>query len=421
LSRRPSVSSISELYAAEELSELKSLREMQNQLRQRREQTYKGALNQGLLPRGRDPTRFDERKAAARRINAKIDNLDQEFERLVVRVQALTSGVDGRFCEWRNEFRDWRFYSSSRVAFRAAAMSYLGFVATLLLLRPDWLQAFSAIVVNHMWLNLLPLVPAYGATVVGFCGAAAVGFLVGIINYKTIEESLADSREFQRIWTPDTEKELEEFRACCWIMDMEADDEDIEVVDGETKWDTDSNERPSIEDQNRPWFEVLEVTPKASLEEIKSAKRKLTWAYHSDRLKSVEGLHADISKFADGKMAEVNLAYEDALETCKSRSRDRVSPKSGKSDASPQRPANFGWDHERRDKASKLARRSKCFKFAHPAPRREMAPFLSVEARKNLGPNAVGFGGKFESRVRALFRQGRTDAVPSPRRWMSTE
>jgi hypothetical protein len=78
---------------------------------------------------------------------------------------------------------------------------------------------------------------------------------------------------------------------------------------------------------------------------------------------------------------------------------------------SAQSRANSGWDGERRAKASKLARRSKFFKFAHPAPRREVAPFLKVEARKNLGPNAVGFGDEFESRVHVLFRQGLTDAA----------
>ena len=73
--------------------------------------------------------------------------------------------------------------------------------------------------------------------------------------------------------------------------------------------------------------------------------------------------------------------------------------------------ANSGWDDERRAKARKRAHRSKFFKFAHPAPRREMAPFLRAEALKNLGPNAIGFGSEFESRVRVLFKRGLTDAA----------
>ena len=53
----------------------------------------------------------------------------------------------------------------------------------------------------------------------------------------------------------------------------------------------------------------------------------------------------------------------------------------------------------------------KFFKFAHPAPRREMAPVLKTEVLKNLGPNAIGFGSEFESRVRVLFRRGLADAA----------
>lgn len=73
--------------------------------------------------------------------------------------------------------------------------------------------------------------------------------------------------------------------------------------------------------------------------------------------------------------------------------------------------SNSGWDDARRSKASRLARRSQFFKFAHPATRREMAAFLKVDAIKHLGPNATGFGKSFESRVCVLFEKGFADAA----------
>jgi hypothetical protein len=73
--------------------------------------------------------------------------------------------------------------------------------------------------------------------------------------------------------------------------------------------------------------------------------------------------------------------------------------------------ANSGWDSKRRAKASKLARKTKFFKFAHPSKRRELAPYLRGEALKHLGTHAVGFGKKFESRVETLFRRGLTDGA----------
>jgi hypothetical protein len=74
--------------------------------------------------------------------------------------------------------------------------------------------------------------------------------------------------------------------------------------------------------------------------------------------------------------------------------------------------ANSGWDSKRRAKASRLARKTKFFKFAHMnGQRRKLAPFLRDEALKHLGTHAVGFGKKFESRVLTLFRRGLTDAA----------
>jgi len=73
--------------------------------------------------------------------------------------------------------------------------------------------------------------------------------------------------------------------------------------------------------------------------------------------------------------------------------------------------ANSGWNDDRKRKASKVARCTRFFKFAPLAPRRELAPYLKVEAIRHLGANAAGFGKRFESRVRALFERGLTDAA----------
>ncbi len=72
---------------------------------------------------------------------------------------------------------------------------------------------------------------------------------------------------------------------------------------------------------------------------------------------------------------------------------------------------NSGWNDDRRAKASRLAQRSRFFKFAHSVPHRKVAPFLKAELVKNLGVNAVCFGKRFESRVHALFDRGFTDAA----------
>lgn len=79
---------------------------------------------------------------------------------------------------------------------------------------------------------------------------------------------------------------------------------------------------------------------------------------------------------------------------------------------SAQSHANSGWTEARRAKATKLARKSQFFKYAHPTTRREVPEFLKVEMPKHLGPHATGLGKEFDSQVRALYSQGSTnDAI----------
>jgi hypothetical protein len=77
----------------------------------------------------------------------------------------------------------------------------------------------------------------------------------------------------------------------------------------------------------------------------------------------------------------------------------------------PDSRKHSGWTAARRANASKQARASQFFKFAHPAPRREDAPFLKLERLEHLGARAAGFGSRFERRVLVLFKKGLTDGA----------
>jgi predicted transcriptional regulator len=68
-----------------------------------------------------------------------------------------------------------------------------------------------------------------------------------------------------------------------------------------------------------------------------------------------------------------------------------------------------GWSAERRIKAGKLARRTRFFEHAHPAPRRESPNYIRRAFVRNLGIRATGFGKRFEQRVCALFKKGLID------------
>jgi DnaJ-domain-containing protein 1 len=68
-----------------------------------------------------------------------------------------------------------------------------------------------------------------------------------------------------------------------------------------------TNEEP-IRDST--WFEVLGVSPTASINEIKTAYRERVRQYHPDR---VEGLGHELREVAEQKMKQLNAAYDYAL------------------------------------------------------------------------------------------------------------
>jgi DnaJ-domain-containing protein 1 len=67
----------------------------------------------------------------------------------------------------------------------------------------------------------------------------------------------------------------------------------------------------------RSWPDVLGVPPDASREAIREARDKLVWGFHPDRLKSVDGINPELERYANEKLVEINLAYEQAVTALK--------------------------------------------------------------------------------------------------------
>jgi hypothetical protein len=57
----------------------------------------------------------------------------------------------------------------------------------------------------------------------------------------------------------------------------------------------------------RPWWQVLETSEHATLEEVKAASRAKVNKYHPDR---VNNLATEFQELADREMKEINQAYE---------------------------------------------------------------------------------------------------------------
>jgi predicted transcriptional regulator len=67
------------------------------------------------------------------------------------------------------------------------------------------------------------------------------------------------------------------------------------------------------------------------------------------------------------------------------------------------------WTTRRRAAARRRVAKSRAFERGQRARRRELAPYLKVEALRHLGIDPEAYGEKFERRVRALFDRGLSD------------
>jgi DnaJ like chaperone protein len=72
----------------------------------------------------------------------------------------------------------------------------------------------------------------------------------------------------------------------------------------------DRGEAPGHEDPPASWDEILNVSPDASMDEIRQAYRVLMSQYHPDK---VARLGEDLKKLAERKSREITRAYRAAL------------------------------------------------------------------------------------------------------------
>jgi hypothetical protein len=70
--------------------------------------------------------------------------------------------------------------------------------------------------------------------------------------------------------------------------------------------------------ERRRWWEILETSERATLEEVKAAYRAKVRKYHPDR---VNDLATEFQELADRRMKEINQAYERACRIKRSTSR----------------------------------------------------------------------------------------------------
>jgi hypothetical protein len=151
-----------------------------------------------------------------------------------------------------------------------------------------------------MWFLRPELVGLYGALVLAFWCSAAIGALSWLIKFHQLESSLLGEAEFQELWTP---KEIDQQAEVFAQGSGRAETENAEGND-------EPGEADATDGEERAWYELLEVEPGATDEEIKAAYREQIKKCHPDQ---VANLDHEFQELADRKTKALNAAYEEGL------------------------------------------------------------------------------------------------------------
>lgn len=139
--------------------------------------------------------------------------------------------------------------------------------------------------------------------------ASAVSFFLARLAIRpVVVTKMQGISEFREKWA-----EYDELDETDDEITFEQNDENLDGADSDYTNDDEQDSLASDSKAVRAWHEILCVPQNASMSEIKSARNKKVKEFHSDRLKSIDGLSPEFTKFADQKMAEVNEAYDQAV------------------------------------------------------------------------------------------------------------
>jgi hypothetical protein len=221
-------------------------------------------------------------------LNRELEVLRPEQEDLVTRYTEIQQLPIGRLNEWIRLF-------SIRSGFRWTAFAYVAIGLSLYLLDPVWMRGLSKFIGQYMFLRF----PGAGDILYGSVLIAALtsAALFPIIYYirRSMHDRATDAIRQRLSESPDED-------------DPQASEEDsADEYDGS---ESESHEPDNAENEDKPWYEILGVSPTASSQEINVAYREQVKKCHPDL---VAGLDPDFRTLADEKAKALNAARAEGL------------------------------------------------------------------------------------------------------------
>ena len=276
-----------------------------NALAQQFEALNREGEDAGLMhSKGSSGTRFREHSKLAKVINARLDEIQADFDSKRQILAELKQNCIASLPDWRAEFDAYAHRRASVFALIAAFGVYsVGLLVCFSLARVASVQFGSE-------LNDFLVVRALPAWTVGpVFGVSVLSFVVLAIVWKVGRARLKSSidPEFLSRWDA-----VEEY----WLTD------DFEDEDGEDEYAADADDGDAEQEQPRrrsagqvptnvpAWHEVLKVSEDASAREIQAAWTQIVKEYHPDQ---VAHLGDKLQAMAAAETAAANAARDEGL------------------------------------------------------------------------------------------------------------
>lgn len=249
------------------------------------------------------PRRFDQRNKMGKTLNDALDSVEHDMQRLSHGIEKLKYKVTAYFPRWEEDYDKWCFDWSGSFAFRSGAEAYA------LIAGIAWL---TCTIRSHQQGLMVPIL--IGTTV-------ATTVVIGLswhVKYRELQAAIDVDRvtEWNNLrgrWDPSN---LSYQHTTPKPSASDAGAERASRDDVRDRVRSPSNNANNDVCKSE-WWAVLGVTPTATLEEIKAAKQRLVWQYHPDRLAGVVGLGPMLINDANQHLAQVNIAYAQALDALK--------------------------------------------------------------------------------------------------------
>jgi DnaJ domain len=244
-----------------------------------------------ILPKIDGTYRFDGRNPRARTVNNELDRLTQDYERVSEQYRSLEREVYyGKYWPLRERFISYRHYASRRSALRAALVVFLvsGLLIVSIVPAGSW-QA--SIKLQHLLWAQPPIPMAMYAPALAAVGSSIVAmFICGLARYLATEPAPKDSAKFQHEWSKF--QPANEFEELGW-GDLNSDDDELE----------------DEKDLLLEWYDVLEVSPDATPEDIEKAYEAKVKQYRPSRAGKIE---PGAGELFEEQIQELEAAYREA-------------------------------------------------------------------------------------------------------------